>query len=78
MKPLICGNTLYGDGADDSCDIEAISNPDNLALAPEHDILFIPEDTPYHVNNALWAFDLTNNELTRIMTTPYESEVTGR
>ena len=41
------------------------------------DTLLISEDTNYHQNDALWAYDLDAGGLTRLLTTPYGSEVTS-
>ena len=71
---LICGNTHFGTHFN-KCDPNGISNPDNIAMATEN-TLIIGEDTSHHVNNAMWAFDLETNALTRILTSPYGTECT--
>ena len=71
---LICGNTHF-DTHFNECDPNGISNPDNIAMATEN-TLIIGEDTSHHVNNAMWAFDLETNALTRILTSPYGTECT--
>lgn len=35
------------------------------------------EDTSAHVNNAMWAFDVMDKSLTRILQVPYDAEVTS-
>jgi len=59
------------------CDINAIAEPDNLTFIPTHKTLIIAEDTGKHQNNMIWAFNVESKSLTRIQTTPYDSEVTS-
>lgn len=64
--------------ANSTCDINGIANPDNLSFIPGQNILLIGEDTgDGHQNDAVWSYDLDNNMLTRIMTTPYGAETTS-
>eukprot|EP00929_Paragymnodinium_shiwhaense_P066984 TRINITY_DN3367_c0_g2_i1.p1 TRINITY_DN3367_c0_g2~~TRINITY_DN3367_c0_g2_i1.p1 ORF type:complete len:527 (-),score=107.13 TRINITY_DN3367_c0_g2_i1:339-1919(-) len=84
MKPLVCGNyNSFNTGVHrtgsgmDKCDIFGIANPDNIAFMAEHDKLLISEDTGYHNNNAIWAYDLNTQSLGRLMTLPYGAEATG-
>ena len=45
---------------------------------PGYDTLIIGEDTETgHQNDAVWAYDLEPEALTRIQTTPYGSETTS-
>jgi len=61
-----------------TCDLDGIANPDNLTFIPGHDTLIIGEDTGSgHQNDAIWAYNLTDGELTRIETTPFGSETTS-
>jgi len=61
-----------------SCDVEGIANPDNLTFINGKDVLIIGEDTGSgHQNDAIWAYNITTKELTRIETTPYGSETTS-
>jgi hypothetical protein len=67
-----------GPFAANKCDLNGIANPDNLTFIPGQGILIIGEDTGEgHQNDALWAYDLDRRSLTRILTTPYGSEVTS-
>eukprot|EP00929_Paragymnodinium_shiwhaense_P066985 TRINITY_DN3367_c1_g1_i1.p1 TRINITY_DN3367_c1_g1~~TRINITY_DN3367_c1_g1_i1.p1 ORF type:complete len:701 (-),score=147.64 TRINITY_DN3367_c1_g1_i1:338-2374(-) len=84
MKPLICGNyNSFNTGEHftgsslDKCDIHNIANPDNIAFMADHDKLLISEDTGYHKNNAIWAYDLNSQSLGRVMTLPHGAEATG-
>jgi secreted PhoX family phosphatase len=63
--------------ADNACDVDGIASPDNLTFIKGYNTLIIGEDTDYHQNDAVWAYNLTSKQLTRIMTTPYGSESTG-
>ncbi|NVJ91517.1 MAG: DUF839 domain-containing protein [Methylocystaceae bacterium] len=60
------------------CDINGIANPDNITFIPGRDTLIIGEDTGSgHQNDAVWSYNLKDQALTRIETTPYGSETTG-
>jgi secreted PhoX family phosphatase len=64
--------------ANNTCDVDGIANPDNLTVITGKDILIIGEDTGSgHQNDAIWAYDLSSGDLTRIETTPYGSETTS-
>lgn len=61
-----------------ACHVDHIANPDNLALDERHGLLFIGEDTGAgHQNDALWAYDLNDQQLTRLLTSPYGAETTS-
>merc|ERR1719409_667838 len=80
MKGLICG-TPPADPANPSdpenwCDVNGISNPDNVASLHGHKMLLIAEDTGNHFNNIMWLYDLEKRELVgRIGSTPQGAEV---
>ncbi|MFW2177551.1 MULTISPECIES: PhoX family protein [unclassified Moraxella] len=57
--------------------IEKISCPDNLKFSEKFRTLFIGEDSGYHVNNYLWAYNVDTKALTRILSTPAGAESTG-
>lgn len=77
---LVAG-TAYQTGSnptDNTCQLTGIASPDNLTYLPGYDVLVIGEDTGTgHLNDALWAYNVGKGELTRILTTPYGSEVTS-
>ncbi|MCB1379238.1 MAG: DUF839 domain-containing protein [Alphaproteobacteria bacterium] len=77
MKVLIAGGPFNGGASVNQCDINNISWPDNVTMGPNDDTLLIAEDTDYHQNDALWAYDLNTGSLTRVLTTPYGAEVTS-
>ncbi len=60
-----------------TCDLEAIAGPDNLEYMPEAGVLLIAEDTNAHDNNALWALEMKNGSLMRVLTVPLGGEVAG-
>lgn len=67
-----------GDYANNKCDINGISNPDNVTYMKGRGTLIIGEDTGSgHQNDAIWAYTMGSQKLTRIQTTPYGSETTS-
>lgn len=58
MEPVVVGGEYNADGDvnGNKCDVDAISNPDNLAVMDDGRV-FIGEDTSKHVNNALWIYN---------------------
>lgn len=77
MELLVAGGPFDKNASLNACDINNIASPDNVSMGPTEDLLFIGEDTDYHQNDVLWAYDLNNATLTRIFTTPYGSETTS-
>ena len=82
MTAMVVGKpTTYPKGspyAGNTCTIDGIANPDNISYVPGFDTLFIGEDTETgHQNDAVWAYDLRDQKLTRVETTPYGSETTS-
>ena len=63
--------------AGNTCDVNGISNPDNVAFLDGSDILTIGEDTGAHKNNVVWSYNTKSGELTRIFTTPLGAETTS-
>lgn len=59
-----------------SCAPDTIANPDNIAYIGSGTVL-ISEDSPYHLNNMSWAYDVSSKKLTRIASLPIGAEVTG-
>jgi len=58
MEPVVVGGAYNADGDanGNKCDVDAISNPDNLAVMDDGRVL-IGEDTSKHVNNTLWIYN---------------------
>lgn len=64
--------------AGNTCHVDKIANPDNVTFMPGRDTLIIGEDSGSgHQNDAIWAYTVGTNTLTRIQTTPYGSETTS-
>jgi len=80
MQAIVTGRKLKK-GEDNAdmyyCDPNGISNPDNIQYIAGSKILLIGEDTKYHFNNMVWAFNTETKEMTRIATVPTGGEVTG-
>ncbi|WP_143869806.1 PhoX family protein [Catenovulum sediminis] len=81
MKGLVAGIPAdYADGdtyAGNSCDVNSIASPDNVAYLEDSNSLIIGEDTSAHINNMIWSYNLDNGELTRIYTAPLDAETTS-
>jgi len=81
MRAAVVGRELtYPSGhafAGSTCDVEGIANPDNLGFVDGTRTLLIAEDTGAKKNPALFAFDVVDGTLTRLLTGPRGSEVTG-
>jgi secreted PhoX family phosphatase len=80
MKGVLTGQKVDYTGTSlvgNTCDVDRISEPDNVAFMEGTDILLIGEDTGNHLNDMVWAYDTVNQNLTRIVTTQYGSETTN-
>ncbi|MGP2656471.1 choice-of-anchor I family protein [Malaciobacter sp. WC5094] len=81
MNAILTGTqTTYDSGsiyANNTCDVNGISNPDNVTFLENSDILMIGEDTGKHENNVVWAYNVKTKELTRTFTTPLDAETTS-
>jgi secreted PhoX family phosphatase len=56
MVPAIVGGPYYADRTVNECNVNNISNPDNLVIMDDGRVL-IGEDTGNHENNVIWVFD---------------------
>jgi secreted PhoX family phosphatase len=63
--------------AGNACDVNGISNPDNVTYLQGSDLLVIGEDTSKHENNMVWAYNVVSKKLTRILSTPLDAETTS-
>lgn len=72
---VLCGSPMPEDEFGQTCDVDNISNPDNIARIGK--TILIGEDTDNHQNDFMWAWDPETGELRRVGTTPYGSELTG-
>lgn len=66
-----------GPYADNQCDLNGISEPDNVTFMPGYNTLVIGEDTGLHQNDVIWAYNVETKQLTRMQSTPYGSETTS-
>jgi len=60
-----------------TCSVNGIANPDNVTYLAGENILAIGEDTGYHPNDFVWAYDVVSGNMVRILSTPYGSETTS-
>ncbi len=78
MEGVVSGTASTTGDSKNTCDLNGISNPDNVTFIPGYKTLIIGEDTGSgHQNDAIWSYNIESKELTRIMTTPYGSETTS-
>jgi len=81
MKGLIAGiPTDYSANemlSANACDVNGISNPDNVTFLEDSNILVIGEDTSKHENNMIWAYNIKDRSLNRILSTPLDAETTA-
>jgi len=81
MNAILVGHpTNYPDNspyAGNSCSVEGIASPDNISYASGTNTLFIGEDTGYHINNYVWAYDVESGALKRTFATPKKAETTS-
>ena len=65
------------EGFSHGCTRESIANPDNLTFLPNSHILVIGEDSSYHENNTVWAYDTGTKALTPVIMLPKGAEATS-
>ena len=75
MNAALCGSPMEEDENGQACELDGISNPDNLNRFGKY--ILIGEDTDNHQNDYMWAWSPDTGKMTRVATTPYGSEVTG-
>jgi uncharacterized protein len=80
--PLVTGREAsYPTGSEfagNTCSVTGIASPDNVTYLPRYKVLMIGEDASKgHQNDAMWAYHVPSGTLTRVLTTPYGSEVTS-
>jgi len=77
MTAMIQGTPMPKDANGNTCKLDNISMPDNLTFIPQTGTLIIGEDTNYHQNDMVWAYQIKSKKLTRILTAPYGAEMTS-
>jgi hypothetical protein len=65
------------DAEGNACNQTQICGPDNIVYVDKIRTLFIGEDTSRRNNNYVWAFNIDDKRLTRILSTPMYAEATG-
>ena len=73
----LAGEDISADALGNKSNPDKISCPDNLKFSEAFRTLFIGEDSGYHVNNFLWAYNVDTKKLSRILSTPAGAESTG-
>eukprot|EP00955_Chlamydomonas_euryale_P074425 362020-Chlamydomonas_euryale.AAC.5 len=58
------------------CDVNMISEPDNVAALAGHGLIIIGEDQGSRTHDYVWAYDVMTGELVRILSTMYGAETT--
>ena len=65
------------DAEGNRCEQDKVCGPDNLKFSPASRTLFIGEDTSRRNNNYVWAYNVDNRRLARILSTPMGAEAAG-
>jgi len=80
MNTILYSEGAYGSDMDpNTCadnNLDKMAQPDNIAMIPGSDILLLGEDGK-HDNNMIWAYDLGDETLTRIVSVPEGAETTS-
>ncbi|MEO6277007.1 alkaline phosphatase PhoX [Roseateles sp.] len=77
-KTLMVGEDLaVADALGNLANPDKIGAPDNLKFSEKLRTLFIGEDSGYHVNNFIWAYNVDTKVLSRLASMPSGAEATG-
>ena len=77
-KTLLVGEDLaLADALGNLANADKIAAPDNLKFSEKLRTLFIGEDSAYHVNNFVWAYNVDTKALSRLASMPAGAEATG-
>ena len=77
-RTLLVGEDLASaDALGNLSNPDKIAAPDNLKFSEKLRTLFIGEDSSYHVNNFVWAYQVDTGVLSRIASMPAGAEATG-
>ncbi len=78
MKGLVVGEyTGKADELGNTANPAKIASPDNLSYSEALQTLFIGEDSGYHTNNFVWAYNVKTGDLQRVLSVPAGAEATG-
>jgi uncharacterized protein len=76
--PALVGEDLATpDAVGNTADAKHIANPDNIKFSEQLRVLFVGEDSGTHVNNFLWAYNVDDGGLARLLSCPAAAESTG-
>ncbi len=76
-KALLVGEDIAADALGNLANPDKIGAPDNLKFSEKLRTLFIGEDSGYHVNNFVWAYNVDTKKLSRLVSMPAGAEATG-
>ncbi|MCV2421428.1 PhoX family protein [Paucibacter sp. DJ2R-2] len=76
-KALLVGEDIAADALGNLANPDKIGAPDNLKFSEKLRTLFIGEDSGYHVNNFVWAYNVDTKVLSRLVSMPSGAEATG-
>ncbi|MCV2349516.1 PhoX family protein [Paucibacter sp. Y2R2-4] len=76
-KALLVGEDIAADALGNLANPDKIGAPDNLKFSEKLRTLFIGEDSAYHVNNFIWAYNVDTKQLSRLVSMPAGAEATG-
>lgn len=76
-KTLLIGEDIAADALGNTANPDKVGAPDNLKFSEKLRTLFIGEDSSYHVNNFLWAYNVDTKKLARVASMPAGAEATG-
>jgi secreted PhoX family phosphatase len=73
----LLGEDIAADADGNTSNVDKISCPDNLKFSETLRTLFIGEDSGYHLNNYVWAYNVDTKVLSRVLSVPAGAECTG-
>ena len=73
----LLGEDIAADADGNTSAIDKISCPDNVKFSESMRNLFIGEDSGYHLNNYVWAYNVDTKTLSRVLSVPAGGECTG-
>lgn len=73
----LLGEDMVADADGNLSVVDKISCPDNVKFSEAMRTLFIGEDSGYHLNNYVWAYNVDTQSLSRILSAPAGAECTG-
>jgi secreted PhoX family phosphatase len=76
-RTLLVGEDIAADALGNTANPDKVGAPDNLKFSEKLRTLFIGEDSGYHVNNFVWAYNVDTKLLSRLMSMPAGAEATG-